>query len=88
MNEIRTHNAKDFESNAEHLLHVARDSGEVIEITEDGQESVFMFQANREHLLSLMEDMQIREGIRAGLDDVKAGRIHSIEEVFSEYKKP
>jgi len=88
MGEIRTHNPKEFESNAEHLLHETRDGGGLIEITKEGQDSVFMFQANREQLLSLMEDMRILKGIQQGLDDEKAGRLHSTEEVFSEYKQP
>lgn len=86
MNTFNTHAcaAKDFESNAASLLQEVKDAGGLIEITESGEESVFMFQANREQLFSLLEDMKILAGIQEGLNDVEAGRTQSFEQVFSD----
>ncbi len=86
MSDIHTqaYEAKDFESKAEHLLHEVRDTGGLIEITEEGQDSVFMIKANRTQLLSLMEDLAILSGIQEGLNDAKAGNLHSLDDVFSD----
>ena len=86
MNKMPSYKASDFTGEAELALKDARDSGQIVQILGDDNDTVFMVPASREQLIHLLEELAVLEGLKEGLEDVKAGRVRPMEEVFDELR--
>jgi hypothetical protein len=63
-----------------------REAGEPINVNINGKLYVVKDDASFSRLLDLVERLETLDGIRAGLDDMKARRTRPVEEFFEELK--
>lgn len=78
----------DFKRRSAELLRHMKRRRQPMVLTVNGKaEFVLQDAASYRKMLERIERAEAIEGIRKGLDDVKAGRTHPAEEVFSEFEK-
>jgi prevent-host-death family protein len=75
----------DFQSNAPEFLRRLKETGEPVVLTVDGKAEVVVQDADSyRKLLDEVEQARVIEGIRQGLEDMRAGRTLTLEE-FKEH---
>jgi prevent-host-death family protein len=81
------HSLTDFKKNTPEFLRQLKDTGEPVVLTINGKaELVVQDAASYQKLLDLAEEAKVVEGIRQGLEDVKAGRTISLDD-FKEHAR-
>jgi PHD/YefM family antitoxin component YafN of YafNO toxin-antitoxin module len=71
----------DFKKNTPDFVHQMKETGEPIVLTINGKaELVVQDAVAYQKLLDLAEAAKVMEGIRQGLEDMKAGRLNSLED--------
>jgi prevent-host-death family protein len=79
------HSLTDFKKNTPEFLKQLKATGEPVVLTINGKaELVVQDAASYQKLLDLAEEAKVVEGIRRGLEDMKAGRTISLDE-FKEH---
>jgi prevent-host-death family protein len=69
----------DFKKNTSEFVHQMKETGEPIVLTINGKaELVVQDAAAYQKLLEIAEEARVLEGIRQGLEDMKAGRTKSL----------
>jgi prevent-host-death family protein len=72
---------------ADYLAHL-RESGRPVVLTVDGKAAlVVQDAASYQKLVDLAEEATVLDGVRRGLDDVKAGRTRPLEEAFTQIRR-
>ena len=79
---MRVVDGQDFASVAESVLSEVREKGNLVHVTEEGQKPVYVVSGDSEHVLALLEQIEILKRLESGIGDAKAGRLHSAEEVL------
>lgn len=81
------HSLTDFKKNTPEFLQQLKDTGSPVVLTINGKaELVVQDAASYQKLLDLAEEARVLEGIRQGLEDVKAGRTISLDD-FKEHAR-
>jgi prevent-host-death family protein len=81
------HSLTDFKKNTPEFLRQLKDTGEPVVLTINGKaELVVQDAASYQKLLDLAEEARVVEGIRQGLEDMKAGRTISLDD-FKEHAR-
>ena len=81
------HSLTDFKKRTPEFLQQLKVTGEPVVLTINGKaELVVQDAASYQKLLDLADEAKILEGIRQGLEDVKAGRTISLED-FKEHAR-
>jgi prevent-host-death family protein len=81
------HSLTDFKKNTPDFLKQLKDTGEPVVLTINGKaELVVQDAASYQKLLDLAEEAKVVEGIRRGLEDMKAGRTISLDD-FKEHAR-
>ena len=86
MQEKIIYDAGEFESSPADALRMVRERGEVIQITDGESEPMLLLRADREVLGRVLDEMEVLEKLRQGLDDIRAGRTRPVEEVIAELR--
>jgi len=82
------HSLSDFKRKTPDFLDQLRESGRPVVLTINGKaEMVVQDAASYQKLLDQLDELQALEGIKRGLADVKAGRVTSLEEFESNFRK-
>jgi PHD/YefM family antitoxin component YafN of YafNO toxin-antitoxin module len=82
------HSLTDFKKNTPEFLKRLKESGNPIFLTINGKaELVVQGAASYQKLLDLAEEAKVIEGIRQGLDDMKAGRMQPLEAAFADIRR-
>jgi prevent-host-death family protein len=82
------HSLTDFKKKTPEFLQQLKDTGEPVVLTINGKaELVVQDAASYQKLLDLAAEVKVVEGIRRGLEDVKAGRTISLEEFKEHVRK-
>ena len=75
------HSLTDFKKNTPEFLRQLKESGDPLVLTINGKaELIVQDAASYQKLLDLAEESKVVEGIRQGLEDMKAGRTMSLED--------
>ena len=78
----------DFKKNTPEFLRQLKETGEPVVLTINGKaELVVQDAASYQKLLDLAEESKVVEGIRQGLEDMKAGRTISLDDFKDHAKK-
>lgn len=83
---LKAIDTKDLDEKTISVFQEIRQSNEIVEITSDDDESLFVIKSDHERFLSILEDIAVEEKLKKGLADIRAGRTHTIEEVFAELR--
>ncbi len=79
------HSLTNFKRDTTRFLQQLQETGQPIVLTINGKAELVVQDAKSyQKLLELAERLETLEGIRAGLEDMKAGRGRPAEEVFEE----
>ncbi len=79
------HSLTEFKKNTPEFLKQLKDTGEPLVLTVNGKaELVVQDASSYQKLLDLAEETRVVEGIRQGLEDMKAGRTISLD-AFKEH---
>jgi prevent-host-death family protein len=82
------HSLTDFKKNTPEFLKQLKDTGDPVILTINGKaELVVQDAASYQRLLDLAEEAKVVEGIRRGLEDMKAGRTSSLDEFKAHIRK-
>jgi PHD/YefM family antitoxin component YafN of YafNO toxin-antitoxin module len=82
------HSLTDFKKNTPEFLQQLKDTGEPVVLTINGKaELVVQDVASYQKLLDVAEEAKVVDGIRRGLEDVKAGRTISLGEFREHVRK-
>ena len=82
------HSLSDFQRNSQKYIQRLKESGQPEVLTVNGKpEIVVQDAASYKKIRELADRMQAIEGIKRGLEDVKAGRSRPAEEVFEDLRK-
>jgi len=82
------HSLTDFKKNTPEFLHQLKETGEPVILTINGKaELVVQDAASYQKLLDLAEEARVIEGIRQGLEDMKARRTMSLEDFKAHARK-
>jgi len=82
------HSLTDFKKNTSEFLQQLKNTGEPIVLTINGKaELVVQDAASYQRLLDLAEEAKVVEGIRRGLEDIKAGRTISLDDFKEQIRK-
>jgi prevent-host-death family protein len=82
------HSLTDFKKNTPEFLQQLKDTGEPVVLTINGKaELVVQDAASYQKLLDLAEEAKVVEGIRRGLEDMKAGRTISLDDFKKRVRK-
>jgi prevent-host-death family protein len=82
------HSLTDFKKNTPEFLRQLKDTGEPVVLTINGKaELVVQDAASYQKLLDLAEEAKVVEGIRQGLEDMKAGRTISLDDFKEHVRK-
>jgi PHD/YefM family antitoxin component YafN of YafNO toxin-antitoxin module len=83
-----TYSLIDFKKNTPGFLKQLKDTGEPLVLTIDGKaELVVQDATSYQKLLEFAEDARVIEGVRRGLDDMRAGRGRPAADVFAEIRR-
>jgi prevent-host-death family protein len=78
----------DFQANAPEFLRLLKETGEPVVLTVDGKAEVVVQDADSyRKLLDEVEQARVVEGIRRGLEDMRAGRTQPLDEAFAEIRR-
>ena len=78
----------DFKQNTAEFVDQLKITGQPLVLTIDGKaELVVQDAVSYQKLLDLVERAEVIEGIRRGLEDMKAGRTESVEEAFAAIRR-
>jgi prevent-host-death family protein len=78
----------DFKRHTTNFLRQLKETGQPIVLTINGKAEIVVQDAKSyQKLLELAERLETLEGIRSGLEDMKAGRGRPAEEVFEEIRR-
>ena len=78
----------DFKHRTPEFVQQLRSTGEPIVLTINGKAALVVQDAESyQKLLDLAEDARVLEGIRQGLEDMRAGRGRAAEEVFADIRR-
>jgi prevent-host-death family protein len=81
------HSLTDFKKNTPEFLQQLKETGDPVILTINGKaELVIQDAASYQRLLDLAEEAKVIDGIRQGLEDMKAGRIMSLDD-FKEHAR-
>ena len=82
------HPLTDFKHRTPEFVKQLKTTGEPIVLTINGKASlVVQDAASYQKLLDLAEEARVLEGIRQGLEDMRAGRGRPAEEVFNDLRR-
>ena len=82
------HSLTDFKKNTPEFLRQLKDTGEPVVLTINGKaELVVQDAASYQKLIDLAEEARVVEGIRRGLEDLKAGRAISLDDFKEHVRK-
>jgi prevent-host-death family protein len=82
------HSLTDFKKNTPDFLRQMKETGEPIVLTINGKAVLVVQDAESyQKLLDLTEDARVIEGIRRGLEDIKAGRTLSLDDFKEHVRK-
>jgi PHD/YefM family antitoxin component YafN of YafNO toxin-antitoxin module len=82
------HSLTDFKKNTPQFVQQLKDTGEPLVLTINGKAELVVQDAESyQKLLDLAEEAKVVDGIRQGLEDMKAGRMISLEEFKEHVKK-
>jgi prevent-host-death family protein len=82
------HSLTEFKKNTSEFLQQLKNTGEPIVLTINGKaELVVQDAASYQRLLDLAEEAKVVEGIRRGLEDIKAGRTISLDDFKEHIRK-
>jgi len=82
------HSLTDFKKNTPEFLRQLKDTGEPVVLTINGKaELVVQDAASYQKLLDLAEEARVVEGIRQGLEDMKAGRTIGLDDFKAHARK-
>ena len=82
------HPLTDFKKNTPEFLRQLKETGNPVVLTINGKaELVVQDAASYQKLLDLAEEAKVLEGIRQGLEDLKAGRTIGLEEFKEHVRK-
>jgi PHD/YefM family antitoxin component YafN of YafNO toxin-antitoxin module len=82
------HSLTDFKKNTPQFLEQLKETGEPVVLTINGKaELVVQDAASYQKLLDLAEEARVVEGIRRGLEDMKAGRTIGLDEFKQHARK-
>jgi PHD/YefM family antitoxin component YafN of YafNO toxin-antitoxin module len=83
-----SHSLTEFKENTPAFLRQLKETGEPVVLTIDGEaELVVQDAASYRRLLDLVEEARVLEGMRRGLDDMRAGRTQSLDDAFAEIRR-
>ena len=78
----------DFKRNTAEFLAQLKQTGHPLVLTINGKaEIIVQDAASYQRLLDLAEEARVLEGIRQGLEDVKAGRTRPFAEAFADIRR-
>jgi prevent-host-death family protein len=81
------HSLTDFKRKTTEFMKQLKETGSPVVLTVNGKaELVVQDAAAYQELLELVERMKVMEGIRRGLEDVKAGRTRPVEDALEELR--
>jgi PHD/YefM family antitoxin component YafN of YafNO toxin-antitoxin module len=81
------HSLTDFKKNTPEFLQQLKETGDPVILTINGKaELVIQDAASYQKLLDLADEAKVIEGIRQGLEDMKAGRTMSLDD-FKEHAR-
>jgi PHD/YefM family antitoxin component YafN of YafNO toxin-antitoxin module len=82
------HSLTEFKKNTPAFLQQLKETGEPVVLTINGKaELVVQDAASYQKLLDLAEEAKVVEGIRQGLEDMKAGRTRSLDQFKEHVRK-
>jgi PHD/YefM family antitoxin component YafN of YafNO toxin-antitoxin module len=82
------HSLTDFKKNTPEFLQQLKQTGDPVILTINGKaELVVQDAASYQKLLDLAEEAKVIEGIRQGLEDMKAGRTMSLDDLKDHARK-
>jgi prevent-host-death family protein len=82
------HSLTDFKKNTPEFLRQLKETGDPVILTINGKaELVVQDAASYQKLLDLAEEARVIEGVRQGLEDMKAGRTMSLEAFKEDARK-
>jgi len=82
------HSLTDFKKDTPEFLQQLKETGEPVVLTINGKaEIVVQDAASYQKLLDLAEEAKVVEGIRRGLEDMKAGRTISLDDFKEHVRK-
>jgi prevent-host-death family protein len=82
------HSLTDFKKNTPDYLKQLKDTGEPVVLTINGKaELVVQDAASYQKLLDIADQAKVLEGIRRGLEDMRAGRTQPVDEAFADIRR-
>jgi PHD/YefM family antitoxin component YafN of YafNO toxin-antitoxin module len=82
------HSLTDFKHKTPEFVQLLRETGEPIVLTINGKAALVVQDARSyQKLLDLAEEAKVLEGIRRGLDDLRAGRTQPLAEAFADIRR-
>lgn len=82
------HSLTEFKLHTPEFVQQLKETGEPLVLTINGKaELVVQDAASYQRLLDLAEEARVVDGIRRGLEDMRAGRGRPAEEVFAEIRR-
>jgi prevent-host-death family protein len=82
------HSLTDFKKNTSEFLKQLKDTGDPLVLTINGKaELVVQDASSYQKLLDIAEEARVIEGIRQGLEDMKAGRTVGVDEFKQHVRK-
>jgi len=81
------HPLTDFKRNTSDFISQLKETGKPVVLTINGKaELVVQDAASYQKLLDIAEESKVLEGIRQGLEDMRAGRTQSVEAAFTDIR--
>ena len=78
----------DFKKHTSEFIQQLKETGEPVVLTINGKaELVVQDAVSYQKLLDLAEEARVLEGIRLGLEDVRAGRTQPLDEAFADIRR-
>jgi PHD/YefM family antitoxin component YafN of YafNO toxin-antitoxin module len=82
------HSLTDFKKNTPEFLQQLKETGEPVVLTINGRaELVVQNAAAYQKLREVAEEARVLEGIRQGLEDMRAGRTQPLAEAFADIRR-
>jgi prevent-host-death family protein len=82
------HSLTDFKKNTSEFIHQLKETGDPVVLTINGKaELVVQDAAAYQKLRQVAEEAKVLEGIRQGLEDMRAGRTKPLAEAFAEIRR-
>ena len=82
------HSLTDFKLRTPEFVQQLKATGQPVVLTINGKAELVVQDATScQALLDIAEEAKVLEGIRRGLEDVRAGRVQPMDEVFADIRK-